>query len=72
VLETVASAILDASEGGKGTVTVGDSNIAIGDVEDSVPEDVAVTKTDKGIIMSVENKRLDLNVKAVTLALAAR
>lgn len=69
VLESITNAISDAAKGGKGVIKLGDSNLAIGDVEDSVPEGVTVAPTDKGITMSMENQRMDLNVKSVMIAL---
>lgn len=68
MLESIVDAIVDSSNGGEGQIKIGDSNVAIGDVEDSVPEGVAAQKTEKGVILSVNNKRLNLNVQAVILA----
>ena len=69
VLESITNAIIDSSEGGKGIIKLGDSDVAIGDVEDSVPEDVETQKTDKGLTLSVENKKLNITVKSVMTAL---
>ena len=69
VLESITNAIIDSSEGGKGIIKLGDSDVAIGDVEDSVPEDVEAQKTDKGLTLSVENKKLNITVKSVMTAL---
>ena len=70
VLESVTDAIIDSAKGGKGTVTIGGSNIAVGDVENSVPEGVTAEKTDKGLTLSVDSKRLNININAVILTLA--
>ena len=51
VLESIGNAIIDSSEGGDGKIYLGDegtSNVAVGDVKDSVPEGVTAQKTDKG------------------------
>ena len=69
VLESITNAIIDSSNGGKGLIKIGDSNIAIGDVEDSVPEDVTAQKTEKGVTLSVDKMNLDLTVKSVMTAL---
>lgn len=70
VLESITDAIIDSAQGGKGTIKIGNSNIAVGDVEDSIPDGVAAEKTDKGLTLSVNSKRLNLNVSAITAALA--
>lgn len=69
VLESIANAIIDSSKGGKGEIKLGDSNVAVGDVEDSVPDDVTAKKTDKGLTLSVDGYKLDLTVKSVMTAL---
>jgi len=69
VLESITNAIIDSSEGGKGLIKIGDSNIAVGDIEDSVPEDVNAKKTEKGLTLSVDKMNLDLTVKSVLTAL---
>ena len=69
VFESVADAIIDSAKGGEGKIMLGDSNVAIGDVEDSIPEDITAEKTDKGFTLSVNSRRLALSVKAVLYAL---
>ena len=69
MLESITNAVIDSANGGKGKVMLGDSNVAIGDVEDSIPEGVTAQKTDKGIALSVENKRLDVSTQAITVSL---
>ena len=72
VLESIGNAIIDSAKGGDGKIYLseeGNTNIAVGDVKDSVPEGVAAQKTDKGLTLSVTNQRLDLNVQAVLVAL---
>ena len=69
VLESITDAIIDSAKGGKGKVMLGDSNVAIGDVEDSIPEGVTAQKTDKGFTLSVENKRLNISTQAITTVL---
>jgi len=69
VLESIANAIIDSSEGGKGVIKLGDSDIAVGDVEDSVPDDVNAQKTDKGLTLSVSDYKLDLTVDSIRVAL---
>ena len=69
VLESIANAIIDSSEGGKGEIKLGDSDVAIGDVEDSVPDDVTAKKTDKGITLSADGYKMNLTVKSVLVAL---
>ncbi len=69
MLESITDAIIDSAKGGEGKVMLGDSNVAIGDVEDSIPEGVTAQKTDKGFTLSVANKRLDISTQAITTAL---
>ena len=69
VLESLANAIIDSSEGGKGLIKIGDSDIAIGDVEDSVPDDITAQKTDKGLTLSVNGYKMNLTVKSVLVTL---
>ena len=69
ILESIANAIIDSSEGGKGVIKLGDSDIAVGDVEDSVPDDVNARKTDKGLTLSVSDYKLDLTVDSIRVAL---
>lgn len=70
MLSSICDAIVDSASGGKGKITVGDSNIAVGDVENSVPEGVEAKRTDKGIALSVNSKRLDVNVNAIIASLS--
>lgn len=69
VLGSICDAIIDSSQGGKGQIMLGDSNIAVGDVENSLPEGVKARVTDKGIALSVESQQLDLSVGSVLRAL---
>ena len=69
VLESIAGAVLDSSEGGDGKIFIGDTNFAVADVEDTVPENVSVSKTDKGISLSVEKQKLDITVGKILQAL---
>ena len=69
MLESITNAVIDSANGGKGKVMLGDSNVAIGDVEDSIPEGVTAQKTDKGFTLSVENKRLNISTQAITTVL---
>ncbi|MBR3149430.1 MAG: hypothetical protein IKF64_04595 [Eubacterium sp.] len=69
ILGGIADAIIDSSKGGKGQIKLPDSNVAVGDVKDSIPEGVAAEQTDKGFALSVNSQRLDLNVNAVIFAL---
>lgn len=69
ILESIAEAIIDSSKGGKGQIKLGESNVAVGDVKDSVPEGVTAEKTGKGIALKMNNQRLDLNVQAIITTL---
>ena len=69
ILESVTNAVIDSSKGGEGKIMLGDSNVAIGDVEDSIPEGVTAQKTDKGFTLSVENKRLNISTQSITTVL---
>ena len=69
VLESISDAIIDSSKGGEGKVMVGDSNVAVGDVEGALPEGVAAEKTDKGLNLSVNSKRLNININAIIATL---
>lgn len=69
VLESISDAIIDSSKGGEGKVMVGDSNVAVGDVEGALPEGVAAVKTDKGLNLSVNSKRLNININAIIATL---
>ncbi len=69
ILESITEAIIDSAKGGEGKIMLGDSNLAIGDVEDSIPEDVTAVKTDKGFTLSVAGKRLDISTQAIKVTL---
>ncbi|MBQ9518030.1 MAG: DUF2975 domain-containing protein [Eubacterium sp.] len=69
ILESLADAVIDSAKGGKGYIKIGDSNVVVGDVEDSVPDGVTAQKTDKGLALSVDNKRLNVNVNAIITTL---
>ncbi|MBQ7740757.1 MAG: DUF2975 domain-containing protein [Eubacterium sp.] len=69
ILESVTNAVIDSSKGGEGKIMLGDSNVAIGDVEDSIPDGVTAQKTEKGFALSVADKRLDISTQAITVSL---
>lgn len=68
ILESVTDAIIDSAKGGKGKIMIGDTNIAIGDVKDSIPEDVTARKTENGFTLGVNSHRLDISKKGVLTA----
>lgn len=69
-LESIANAVLDSSEGGKGEVFIGGSDsVAIGNIENDIPEDVNVQKKENGIILSVNNAKLNTGVGRVLYVL---
>ena len=69
LLEGISDAIIDSAKGGDGKIMLGDSNVAVGDVKDSVPDGVTAQKTDKGFTLGVNGKRLDISINAIRVSL---